>query len=118
MPCVRRGTWQRCGQMVTVWRVVRVWGNCGQNRERLKGCSWGVRMGAVAAGFGSRALRLVLVDDLGLRGAHYVLAALLGGGAYYKGGAPGGAVVPPSDGVAPALDRPARRSRARRPSCR
>ena len=53
-------------------------------------------------------LRLVLVDDLGLRGAHYVaLATLLGGGVVHttKEEPPAAPAVPPSDGVAPALDR-------------
>ena len=53
-------------------------------------------------------LRLVLVDDLGLRGAHYVaLATLLGGGVVHAPTEepPAAPAVPPSDGVAPALDR-------------
>lgn len=53
-------------------------------------------------------LRLVLVDDLGLRGAHYVaLATLLGGGVVHAPTEePPAVAAPPSNSdVAPALDR-------------
>ena len=51
---------------------------------------------------------MVLVDDLGLRGAHYVaLATLLGGGVVHAPTEepPAAPVTPSNNDVAPALDR-------------